>query len=78
MLYLGFECQVAPGEAVRAIRAACASVVAIDRGSVRVSAQPPAVGFAFDPRTSAAQVVSRLNARLRAAGVRLAVLKLET
>lgn len=71
--YLGIDGATADGEKIRDVLAA---EPAIDRGTVRIAADPPAAAFAWDPRqTALAGLLGRLNGRLATTGAKLVVLK---
>lgn len=58
------------------IRSAIASVAGVDRSSIRLSAAPPAVSFAWNPKGLASGAVLRaINKRLAGSGLALIALR---
>src|SRR5262245_8561352 len=59
-----------------AIRSAIASVAGVDRSSIRLSADPPAASFAWDPKRITSRTVLRaINNRLAGSGLALVALR---
>ena len=61
---------------VRQIRRAATASQGVDPGSVRVSEEPSALSFALDPTARSPEAaLADIQARLRAKGVKLAILR---
>jgi len=71
VVYCGID---GPADAAR-LRAAAARVGGIDRGSVRVAAEPAAVSFALDPAQQSPQAAAAALQRALPGRLRIAVLR---